>query len=157
MYSCIPPQIIRGQIHNISDYPNFHGDAKPSERCCILASQEFFSKQKVQIPKCFVCDENIFCKLLRSSRKNMHFIFIDIDCHHRCHVIFKKMIKICIVIQSINTVTKNENSWSGTSPKWRITMRGEWIIILSPIFDDILQALVNVTPIDRAMMIDTAT
>ena len=101
MYSCIPPQIIRGQIHNISDYPNFHGDAKPSERCCILASQEFFSKQKVQIPKCFVCDENIFCKVLRSSRKNMHFIFIDIDCHHRCHVIFKKMIKIFIVIQSI--------------------------------------------------------
>ena len=93
MYSCIPPQIIRGQIHNISDYPNFHGDAKPSERCCILASQEFFSKQKVQIPKCFVCDENIFCKVLRSSRKNMHFIFIDIDCHHRCHVIFKKWSK----------------------------------------------------------------
>ena len=156
MYSCIPPQIIRGQIHNISDYPNFHGDAKPSERCCILASQEFFSKQKVQIPKCFVCDENIFCKVLRSSRKNMHFIFIDIDCHHRCHVIFKKNDQN-LYCDTINTVTINENSWRVTSPKWAIMMRGEWIIILSPIFDDILQALVNVTPIARAMMIDTAT
>ena len=156
MYSCIPPQIIRGQIHNISDYPNFHGDAKPSERCCILASQEFFSKQKVQIPKCFVCDENIFCKVLRSSRKNMHFIFIDIDCHHRCHVIFKKNDQN-LYCDTINTVTINENSWRVTSPKWAIMMRGEWIIILSPIFDDILQALVNVTPIARAMMIDSAT
>ena len=151
MYSCIPPQIIRGQIHNISDYPNFHGDAKPSERCCILASQEFFSKQKVQIPKCFVCDENIFCKVLRSSRKNMHFIFIDIDCHHRCQNYQN------LYCDTINTVTINENSWRVTSPKWAIMMRGEWIIILSPIFDDILQALVNITPIARAMMIDTAT
>ena len=151
MYSCIPPQIIRGQIHNISDYPNFHGDVKPSERCCILASQEFFSKQKVQIPKCFVCDENIFWKVLRSSRKNMHFIFIDIDCHHRCQNYQN------LYCDTINTVTINENSWRVTSPKWAIMMRGEWIIILSPIFDDILQALVNVTPIARAMMIDTAT